>query len=261
MGYQKPPIGAKLNYGHPLAKGLVGCWLFNEGSGDKVFDYSGNNIHGSVSNGIAQTTTNGWIDGPDGPAMIFSSHGVDFSDIKELAIAGCMTVLAWIKYTAAMSNNGIITRWGTDQSYGLWVVSSGKTQFCIRVAEASKVANAAVAYNDNKWHLCAGIFNGANLLINMDGGKEVVVGDATTGPIDTPAQIVRIGSYGNDFVTPYNGKISSIFVYKRALSASEISQIYAFPYCMFDRAFMVYWGAESGGPPPATFTPRITMMM
>lgn len=40
----KPPYGVKLNRQHPLAQGLVGCWLMNEGGGNTVFDLaSGNN--------------------------------------------------------------------------------------------------------------------------------------------------------------------------------------------------------------------------
>ncbi len=40
--HQKPLLGQRLNRAHPLAKGLLACWLFNEGSGNRVYDYSGN---------------------------------------------------------------------------------------------------------------------------------------------------------------------------------------------------------------------------
>lgn len=32
-GEQKPPVGTQLDRGHPLAQGLIGAWLFNEGGG------------------------------------------------------------------------------------------------------------------------------------------------------------------------------------------------------------------------------------
>ena len=47
----KPPLGARLIPGHPLANGLVGCWLMNEGSGNKVYDLSGNGNSGTLTNG------------------------------------------------------------------------------------------------------------------------------------------------------------------------------------------------------------------
>jgi hypothetical protein len=42
MPILKPIRGLQLNKSHPLARGLVGCWLLNEGTGHKVFDLSGN---------------------------------------------------------------------------------------------------------------------------------------------------------------------------------------------------------------------------
>ena len=34
----KPPLGARVVPGHPMADGLVGCWLMNEGDGNVVQD-------------------------------------------------------------------------------------------------------------------------------------------------------------------------------------------------------------------------------
>jgi len=39
--YVKPPVGVQLNRSHPLAKGLIGCWLFNEQTGNRILDLSG----------------------------------------------------------------------------------------------------------------------------------------------------------------------------------------------------------------------------
>lgn len=36
--YQKPPLGTQINWSNPLTKSLVGCWLLNEGSGNKAND-------------------------------------------------------------------------------------------------------------------------------------------------------------------------------------------------------------------------------
>lgn len=40
----KPPFGVQINFGHPLAVGLVGCYLFNEGGGSSVRDLLGWNV-------------------------------------------------------------------------------------------------------------------------------------------------------------------------------------------------------------------------
>ena len=39
----KPPIGSQIDWSHPLAKGLVGCWLMNEGGGNVVNDIARRN--------------------------------------------------------------------------------------------------------------------------------------------------------------------------------------------------------------------------
>jgi len=40
----KPPAGTPLQRSHPLAKGLLGAWLLNEGSGKQILDTAGGNI-------------------------------------------------------------------------------------------------------------------------------------------------------------------------------------------------------------------------
>ena len=52
---QKPMLGAQINWVHPLAQGLVSCWLMNEGSGNKIFDYSENDYIGTFANGLSES--------------------------------------------------------------------------------------------------------------------------------------------------------------------------------------------------------------
>jgi hypothetical protein len=40
-GIPKPARGEQINKSRLLARGLVGCWMMNEGTGDKVFDLTG----------------------------------------------------------------------------------------------------------------------------------------------------------------------------------------------------------------------------
>jgi len=47
---QKPRLGTPLNHSHPLAGGLVGCWVMNEGSGTLVKDSSGHGNDGVFTN-------------------------------------------------------------------------------------------------------------------------------------------------------------------------------------------------------------------
>src|SRR5690242_1800589 len=42
-GRRKPPVGTPLARAHPLARGLVGCWPLNEGTGTLARDAAGGN--------------------------------------------------------------------------------------------------------------------------------------------------------------------------------------------------------------------------
>lgn len=45
----KPRPGLYPRTGHPLLAELTGCYLFNEGSGTQITDYSGWNNHGNLA--------------------------------------------------------------------------------------------------------------------------------------------------------------------------------------------------------------------
>jgi len=61
MPILKPPKGALLQRGHPLARGLVGAWLMNEVRGTIVNDLSGNGNTGTL---LANTTWRAELFGP-----------------------------------------------------------------------------------------------------------------------------------------------------------------------------------------------------
>jgi len=54
-GQTKPLPGAEIDWGHPLAQGLVGCWLMNEGAGVSVADYSAGGNHGILKGGARRS--------------------------------------------------------------------------------------------------------------------------------------------------------------------------------------------------------------
>jgi len=57
----KPPFGTRLDMNNQLNIGLNGLWIFNEESGDKVYDLSGYTNTGILTNmAFPPTTTSGW---------------------------------------------------------------------------------------------------------------------------------------------------------------------------------------------------------
>lgn len=61
---QKPAPGTQIDWGHPLAQAIVGCWLFNEGAGDVAYNSASPYLHGVLDH-YSGTTDPTWH--PGGP--------------------------------------------------------------------------------------------------------------------------------------------------------------------------------------------------
>jgi hypothetical protein len=258
MPYQKPPIGSKLNYGHPLAKGLLLHFLFNEGSGGTIYDYAGGLYHGTVSGIAAQTLTSGWNNSPQGNVLILDGTDDSISVPGSLTLTYCTILLivyrtglgaagsyAGICHSRSTAVSGINMFYNTERIGYTW-------------NDAQYYYDAGITIPANKWALVAltveptqgveyvcsenGIFRGANVVAHAVSTLNAIL----------------IGE--DSFSTRhFAGWISDCRIYNRVLSKSEIANIYYDPYCMFERGFPIYWGAEE--PPPSAFTPRIIMIM
>ncbi len=95
---EKPLLGELVDYSNPETNGLIGAWLFNEGSGGRVPDASENSHKGILTN-MAPATD--WVIGEDGPALDFSTgttRHVKVSDGKITnATSGYIEVVVTIK--------------------------------------------------------------------------------------------------------------------------------------------------------------------
>jgi len=88
----KPRLGTPLNKGHRLSKGLVGCWLMNEGCGGEVFDLSGNKNTGTLSGDTA------WAAGKHGSCLSFDGNG-DYVTLAGRQFYGQFTISALVRST------------------------------------------------------------------------------------------------------------------------------------------------------------------
>jgi len=102
---QKPCLGLQVNWAHPLSQGLVGCWLFNEGSGGQVFDLSGNGNTGTLI-GTAHFGS-----GKFGSGLVLDgdSDYVDLADLMSGMKYTQGTVFVWVKADAITGTHWIYT--------------------------------------------------------------------------------------------------------------------------------------------------------
>ena len=223
-GQTKPPYGTPINTAHPLSQGLAGAWLMNERGGGKLYDISGNNNTGTI-NGAS------WANGQFGGCLSFNgtSNNITASGTSVPIGNSSRTVSVWINspsYSGSSANNfavGISSVVGSNTAYLLGVNNSG--HFLITTAG---VANDLVVpgFSLNKWYNLVSVYNGAGLLSMYVNGS--LVGTKNIGSTNTTNGAIYIGTAGVEF---FNGLIDDTLIYSRALSATEVQQLYQDPFC------------------------------
>lgn len=233
----KPLFNTPINWGHPLAQGLVASYLMNEGMGDLVHDSCGMN-DGKLVGAAPMSPTSGWVPGPHGAALAFDGSN-DYVGCGNNAALNCFpfTTIMWMnntdagvvkgllqKYIAASLNGYLIYMFGGRAKSWYWkdasnnvrldaddadsgVISGGLHQIAFTVGAVGKIYVDSVLKNTKEW-----------------------LGTPQATTTTTP---LELGRYSTGY---WGGLISSVSIYNRALSAEEIAYLYAFPWCMYDQA-------------------------
>jgi hypothetical protein len=212
----------------------------DEGSGSTVYDQSGNNNNGTIYGAT-------WTTGRFGNAL--SYDGIDdytqISDGASLNFARGegFTFMAWVKTSDAygcvvsfrdnVNDNPVI-----DLSIGFNGMANTAGHFIplMRYDDGSGIAwfSSTVRINNNNWHHVAFIYSPAESQIKawVDGYIWIHL-QTTTGTITTSgnrAIASEMRWVQTDYGTPeqrfLNGIVDEVFIYKRALSPSELNDIY-----------------------------------
>lgn len=231
---QKPPLGSQINWGHPLSKGLVGCWLFNEKSGTKVFDLA-NFKTGDLSTHVFSG---------DAISCNGTSGYVDLKTNSRLNQLPKLSYVSLINPTnAGESNLGtIITKTTSSSSavpkrlrLGFQSTSESDLTLTMEGGATDLLAASAGGIFHNKNNLVVATWDGTDEFgVRLySNGKELVV-DATASPasiVNDSAHNYYSGGAGTTGSGTFNGKIYLIYIYNKVLSPSEIQQLYIDPYC------------------------------
>ena len=194
----------------------AGQSLSYSGSGNQWYDLSGNNNMGTLQNSPTYSSSNGGILTFNG-----SNQYISFSSPTNIPIGNSnYTISVWFN-ASSLGANGFVG-WG---NYG-----SGNQVNAFRLG-GSNILNywwgndlaAAASITTNTWYNAVARFDGTNRQIWVN---NVMVSQDTPGSgHNVPnANNLRIGSTNNGEY--FNGKISNVEIYDRAISDSEIAQIY-----------------------------------
>lgn len=234
MRRTKPQPGARLNRSHPLVRGLVGCWLFNE-NGRRVV-----NLADGISSSVNSAQT--WNTSDRGPALHFagSPERIDAGNSPVFQDWTALTFEVWARRTSSASNNQFIISKGND-TCGMDEVLTGawNVQFYIRTGAGTyPTVNGSTVVNPNEWHHRVGVWDGANIRLFIDAiqdGSDV----SASGSLYLQNDFgIGIGYAVFDTARQHwLGDIGLVRVWRnRALSAVEIASLYADPYQTLESA-------------------------
>lgn len=248
---QKPYRGMQINRTHPLAKGLVGCWVFNEETGKLVFDLSGNGNNGEIT-GADWVADGLYFDGGTDKVNFGSSDSID--DLSQL------TVFIKVNHKSLTYNDKVIAKGSVGSSpasgsWGMYIVSSSSKTYGIKKELLGNdiynyYTNSAITGQEDT--LCF-TWNGGTTNTN---GEDIAF--YINGEFKTPSSFSGGGSFRSDTaynleINSLNGYVLSALIYNRVLSAEEVAWLYRKPYAMFRPKInpgILYYEAAAGGNAP-----------
>ena len=202
----------------------IGLWKFDAGGGATAYDSAGEN-NGTIDGAE-------WATGQSGGALKFNgTNHVVIPNESFFDFTGKVTVMAWMKasYLDWRNLSTIIAK-GSDGNGGWALQKTGRANgvsFWVDVtAMPWDGVKAGVGVFDGQWHHVAGVYDGSNAYIYIDGGLDSN-SVSCSGSIKTNNRDVYIGQNPVSMARPWEGLIDDARVYNYALSKNEVAAIYA----------------------------------
>ncbi|MBU0536744.1 MAG: right-handed parallel beta-helix repeat-containing protein, partial [Nanoarchaeota archaeon] len=204
-------------------------------TGNKTYDFSGNNNHGNKSGAIWSKTG-----GHDGFGAYEFDGDNDFIVVEHsdsLVTENAFSISVWFYINTHRNFNGLVSKSESSLAapYDIWVNANGVLKFFIGNGVAYEEITTPV--DTQKWHHLAAVYDGTDYFIYLDGIEK----NSSTAPtIGDTAKNIVIGSR-NDLGSDMNGTIDDVRIYNRSLSAHEIALLYN------NRTNITHNNATSGG--------------
>jgi hypothetical protein len=218
---------------------LIGWWKLDDGSGTVAADSSSGGNNGTLVGFPADGS--GWVDGKVGKALNFDgvTSEVSLGNIAAAVNIPAISFGGWVKVAPGLSGSFTLTAVSKYRSgQGSWTeyYSGTSRSFGCRIFSASGNGSAAgttfpSASNpatDGAWHHVMCTYDGSNIVVYTDGVADKAV--PFSGNVSNRPDLVCIGSEynGNTCANNYwHGSLDDIRIYNRALSATEVGELYA----------------------------------
>ncbi|MCX6776196.1 MAG: M6 family metalloprotease domain-containing protein [Candidatus Micrarchaeota archaeon] len=219
--------------------GLVGLWNLNEGTGTTANDSSGNGNTGTIIGAS-------WTSGRIGNALSFNgSSYVNVGNATILRNFTAMTISVWINpaqlnYASAKAIVARANSVAGQRSYQ--IVQDTANKFCFMTRNISDAVWATSCIDSaitatNSWYHIVGVWNGTHIYTYLNGILQTnnIVAFSNLQSSITTTYIGRNTASG----TLFNGTIDDVKIFNRALSATEIANMYNY-------SLLGYWNLNEG---------------
>lgn len=219
-----PPPHARIDWSHPLARGLMLCVVPGATLTDIATGvvgtrtgttYQGSTAFGSGVGGVTASTPTNYIDwGNCGDLTGRTSCTVTWAG--QLVTAGASTV--------------ILSRWGTGGNQYLFYISGGTTiNFAVQAGSTTIATGPSVASGEHS--VFCGVRNGTTAIAYKNGVPGTAATPAATAFASTTAT-TRVFNKNDDSLTSGEAIMSFAAVHSRPLSAAEVTSFSTDPFQM-----------------------------
>lgn len=220
-----------------ITTNLKTWYKFDEGSGTTAIDSGTNAINGTLTNGPVYTT------GKIGPYALstgpFTSQNYVTAGNINNVTTGSFTISAWAQFNTQPSGNnfpGIIAKSATNSGLGyMFLVLQSPQNVCFQISDGTNVESdcSPLAYDDGLWHQYVGVADrvAQTEYLYIDGNLIGTLPISSVGSLSNTRDFV-VGYRGDGAGIPANffsGNIDDTRFYNRALTASDVSQLYKYP--------------------------------
>jgi hypothetical protein len=201
-----------------ISEGLIGWWMFDEGTGTTVADSSGNGHDGFFVDGTPE-----WVTGMYGKALKFDGENkVEIPDHEDFHLTNAITVALWAQpendqpdYAKFFCKQKL-----GEYPYGLQYSSSLSIRATVNAS--ARYDTSTIPNFPGEWAHLSFTYDGSAVILYKD-GEEVARRDGS-GDLQQNDLSLSIGgrlNSGQNFI----GIIDDVRLYNRALTAEEIKQI------------------------------------
>jgi len=198
---------------------LAGWWKLDEGQGTTANDSSGNGNTGAIQGSPV------WVAGKIDGALLFNGSNtyINCGNGASLQIQNGITMACWLKTPGFASNwAAIITKGDASWRLSRSAETGNSVHMGIGGTSTSGTPwfDASKPVTDNEWHHIAGVYDGAQARIYIDGVQNASY--AASGQLATNSSNVLIGENEGASGRILSGTLDDVRVYARGLTVDEI---------------------------------------